>query len=155
MRGIIYCIKESGEGYDSPIYIGSTNNYYKRYNIHKSRSNNNCGKIYEYIRENGGWDNFEMLEIGVVDYETSEELRKEEQKWIEDLGATLNDYRAYMTQEEQKQYKKEYHKKNGKKYYENRNKKRNVKIQCECGAIVSKANRSKHRKTNRHIQLIA
>ena len=151
MRGIIYCIKESGKGYDSPIYIGSTNDYYKRYIHHKSICNIKTIKLYQYIRENGGWDNFEMLEIGVVDYETSEELRKEEQKWIEDLGATLNDIRAYRSSEEQKQYQKEYMV----GYKDIKNKKRIVKIQCECGTIVSKCNLKRHRKTKKHIQLIA
>ena len=35
MRGIIYCIKQKGTGYDSPIYIGSTKDFYNRKKEHK------------------------------------------------------------------------------------------------------------------------
>lgn len=99
MLGIIYCIKEKDKGYDSPVYIGSTTNFYNRKKEHKSNCININSyhynvKVYQYIRDNDGWDNFEMLEIGFIDYEKDIELRECEQMWIDDLGATLNSYNA-------------------------------------------------------------
>ena len=108
MRGIIYCIKQKEKDYDSPIYIGSTNGFNNRKRLHKHNCYNDKRheynyKVYQYIRENGGWDNFDMIEIGVVDYETDDELRIEEQKYIDDLGATLNDRKSYRSIEERKE----------------------------------------------------
>ncbi len=121
MRGIIYCIKQKETGYDSPIYIGSTKDFKKRKMCHKTNCNNPNSKEYnlnnyQHIRENGGWDNFEMLEIGVIEYETEEELRIEEQKWIDDLGATLNTNKAYSKNYYKENIDKE--KIRLKKYYE-------------------------------------
>jgi len=155
MRGIIYCIKQKEKGYDSPIYIGSTKHFDKRYNDHKSNCNNPKSKygnikLYQYIRENGEWDNFEMLEIGVIEYESYEELRKQEQMWIDDLGATLNDVRAYRSIE----YTKEYNRQYMTGYKDIKNKKRNEKIVCECGVIVSKCNLKRHLKGRNHTTMV-
>ena len=184
MTGIIYCIKQKEKGYDSPIYIGSTKDFHKRKIQHKSDCNNtntHCYniKVYQYIRENGGWDNFDMIEIGVVEYETDEELRIEEQKWIEDLGASLNNYRAYLSPKyyneycrERDEYQKKYNEENRekinerqKKYYEeNRgkikdyykenkeklNKRKNKKFDCPCGGKYTNNGKSSHIKTKKH-----
>jgi len=165
MRGIIYCIKEKEKGYDSPIYIGSTKDFNMRKGTHKTICHKSDIKLYQYIRENGGWDNFEMLEIGVVEYEKNEQLKIEEQKWIDDLGATLNDIKAYITTEqrenEKEKFIKEYREKNIEKIYkvnkeyreknkDDINNKRNEKIKCECGLMVMKRNIARHRKTKKH-----
>jgi hypothetical protein len=123
MRGIIYCIKQKEKDYNSPIYIGSTKDFYKRKGTHKSNCYNTNRKhynikLYQYIRENGGWNTFEMLEIGVVDYETEEELKIEEQKWINDLGGNLNDIKAYRSIEEKKEYERQHRKQHYEKHKE-------------------------------------
>ena len=159
MRGIIYCIKQKETGYDSPIYIGSTKDFNMRKGTHKYNCNNpnrKCYniKLYKYIRENDGWDNFEILEIGAVDYETEEELRVEEQKWIEDLGATLNNDKAYRSKEDRKEYvfgKNIEYREKYKEYYKKHN---NEKIKCECGFIGIKKNMTRHRKSKKHIKNI-
>jgi hypothetical protein len=50
------------------IYVGSTTNFKVRKNNHKSDCNNEKQKPYNQkkyitIRENGGWDNWSMIEI--------------------------------------------------------------------------------------------
>jgi len=137
MRGIIYCIKQKGTGYDSPIYIGSTVNFYNRKRQHKSNCYNTNRihynvKLYQYIRDNSGWDNFEMLEIGVVEYETEEELRVEEQKWIDDLGATLNDRKSYQSIQDRKYHKRQ----TSNKYYEKHKEKITKKIKKQLNVNV-------------------
>jgi len=159
MRGIIYCIKQKGTGYDSPIYIGSTKDFYNRKLHHKSdcnnpNSKNHNFKLYQYIRENGEWDNFEMLEIGVVEYETDEEFRIEEQKWIDDLGATLNNYRSYTSKEDMKDHLRRHRKQHYKKLTVKEKKYKNEKIKCECGSLVNRGSIARHRKSKKHIKNI-
>jgi len=159
MRGIIYCIKEKDKGYDSPIYIGSTKNFTTRNYGHKSDFNNvncknyNC-KLYLYIRSNGGWDNFEMIEIGYIDYETEEALRQCEQMWIDDLGATLNNIKAYMTQKEIKERHKKY-KLRKTEYREKNKQKAQEKFNCECGGKYTRQGKSQHLKMKKHKTFLA
>ena len=62
-QGLIYKIAHR---YSPYVYIGSTTNFDRRKYEHKSRCYNKKGeqyngKIYQTIRELGGWDNFEMV----------------------------------------------------------------------------------------------
>jgi predicted GIY-YIG superfamily endonuclease len=50
------------------IYVGSTTNFYRRKQKHKSTCNNSNDKgynlnIYQFIRDNGGWENWQMVEV--------------------------------------------------------------------------------------------
>ena len=50
------------------IYIGSTTDFIRRKNAHKNCCNNEKQKAhndkkYQYIRNNGGWDCFNMIEV--------------------------------------------------------------------------------------------
>ena len=78
------------------IYVGSTCNFKVRKWQHKSDCTNENSKeynryVYQYIRENGGWDAWSMILIkkypDVVD---NQELLMKERKWITKLNATLN-----------------------------------------------------------------
>ena len=76
-------------------YIGSTSNFTKRKQGHKSRwcdenNRNYNAPVYKFIRENGGWENFEMIEIIKYPCETKRELEIKEREYIELLGGTLN-----------------------------------------------------------------
>ena len=44
-------------------YVGGTTNFYGRKGNHKGKCNNSNTRVYKFIRENGGWDNWEMIEI--------------------------------------------------------------------------------------------
>ena len=76
-------------------YIGSTTNFTKRKNGHKSSCINENNKlynlnVYKFIRDNGGWDNWDMVLVEKVNVNDGNELKKEERKWIEQLNSTLN-----------------------------------------------------------------
>ena len=77
------------------IYIGSTTNFYRRKQEHKSICNNSNIKnynlnVYKFIRNNGGWDNWEMVEVERYKAIDKQDLHKQERYWLEQLGATLN-----------------------------------------------------------------
>ena len=78
------------------IYIGSTTNPRVRKQQHKVRCNNpNSAKynfaVYQYIRANGGFDNWDLIVLeSNVEYTEKYELRARERYWLEHLKATLN-----------------------------------------------------------------
>ena len=50
------------------LYVGSTTNFSNRKNSHKSyvvneKRKNYNSKIYNFIRDNGGWENWDMILI--------------------------------------------------------------------------------------------
>jgi len=77
------------------VYVGHTTNFVQRKYNHKrtcikeNDSNHNL-KVYKFIREHGGWDNWKMDIIGYKDCYDHYEARKAEQKYFETLQATLN-----------------------------------------------------------------
>ena len=89
---------------DENFYIGSTNDFVKRKIIHKHYCKTKDLKLYQYIRENGGWDNWNMEIIGGCGSVAGEI------KCIKKMKPTLNtvmyvyDYKEYM--KEYRQYKK-------------------------------------------------
>jgi len=77
------------------IYIGHTTNFYQRYKLHKSNCNNDTSKgynykIYKIIRENGGWDNWDMSIIEKFPCNNIDEAKDRERYWIEKESSTLN-----------------------------------------------------------------
>jgi hypothetical protein len=96
MKYFIYCIKKENE----ILYIGSTNNFSQRKHKHKKNTTNKRGKLYWlklylFIRENGGINNFifEILENG--ECITKEEIRKIEQKFLDIYNPNLNTKKSY------------------------------------------------------------
>jgi len=87
------------------IYVGSTTDFRKRKYHHKSNcKNENCLKVYQLIRENGGWDNWTMVEIEKYSCQDGNEARSRERHWYEQLEATLNTLSPSTTQAKRKQY---------------------------------------------------
>ena len=74
------------------IYVGHTTDFTKRKNHHKHycNSGNTKRSVYEYIRQNGGWMNWSMLEIEKYSCKDGNEARTRERHWIETLKANLN-----------------------------------------------------------------
>jgi len=79
-------------------YVGHTTNFYVRKYQHKNSCNNskNMLKIYKTIRENGGWDNWNMMEIAKYNCNDSTEARIKEQLHYEELQSTLNSCPPYV-----------------------------------------------------------
>ena len=46
--------------------------------------------VYQHIRENGGWDNWNVVPIEQYPCDNKEALKIREQHWIDTLGSTLN-----------------------------------------------------------------
>jgi hypothetical protein len=144
---------------DDMAYIGSTVNFKQRMDNHKSSCYNKNKKsynyfIYQYIRQNGGWDEFEKEIIHTCDVADETEQRMVEQEWINKNECKMNMCKSYRTEEE----RKEQGKKDCKKYYEVNKKKikerQNQKTTCECGSTYTKRSKTRHERTKKHIQFI-
>ena len=127
------------------VYVGHTTDFIKRKCKHKSETIKNRIKLYETIRQNGGWENYSMIEIEKYPCIDSNEARSRERYWYEVLKANLNTQYPQQTKQEYtennkdkiREYKKEYYEKNkdkvkehNKEYYEN-NKDKVKEIQKE------------------------
>jgi len=77
------------------VYVGHTTNFVQRKLCHKQSCNNpkspshDC-KVYKVIRDNGGWDNWNMSIIDFYNCSDQYEARKKEQEYFISLNATLN-----------------------------------------------------------------
>ena len=91
---IIYKITCNDESI-SDVYVGHTTNFVQRKHAHKisctniKSSNYNC-RLYNVIRNNGGWDNWKMEIINFFNCKDHYEARKKEQEYFMLLKATLN-----------------------------------------------------------------
>ena len=191
-KGIIYIIKCKDKNIKD-CYIGSTTNLKKRIINHKSDCNNENtknynAKKYQFIRENGGFDNFyfEILEND-IEFNNRKELNKIERYYVEEFKSNLNTELPCRTKKELKELKqklrkkyKDYDKqyridnkekmteyyninkekikeKNKEHYNINKkiiNEKKKIKITCECGSELRKADISRHCKSIKHLDFI-
>lgn len=104
------------------LYVGHTTNIIKRRCNHKDaccKEHNKEYKQYKYqfIRENGGWENFELVLIEEFPCGNFDEATRRERYWVETLNATLNKYVPSRTQQEYTQTNKEHLKDYKHKYY--------------------------------------
>ena len=150
------------------LYVGHTTSFKDRKREHKSRCNCNYSrKIYKTINDNGGWDNWEMIEIEKFPCDNSTEAKKRERYWYEKLNSKLNvrnpivinykEYRhLYNISENRIEYMKNYNKNLTEKQKQNKNeyskKWKSQPYTCECGAIILNACKNKHFKTPKHIK---
>ena len=114
-------------------YVGSTTDFRKRKNDHKTSCKTKNFKLYQFINSNGGWDNWDMIEIEKFPCMDSNEKRRRERYWMEELKAELNMRNSIISKDEVienvktnhfknkekiKDYQKEYKKKNEEKLKE-------------------------------------
>ena len=160
------------------IYVGSSTNFKQRKSLHKNCCNNEKSKEYnhykyKFIRDNGGWDNWTMIELYKYPCNDKRELECEENRVMNELQSHLNSHKAYRTEEERLEYKKKYredhkdilseykkkYRKDNKeeindyekKYYEDHKEIIKMKhkeiIVCDnCGAMVTRGNIPRHKK---------
>jgi len=101
------------------IYIGHTKNFTQRKNSHKTNCYNKNNIInynryvYKFIRENGGWDNWSMIEIEKYNCKNKREAESIEHNWILKLEAKLNVNKPYAKCKEEPQiYKQDWYEEN-------------------------------------------
>ena len=102
-------------------YVGHTTNMTKRKYSHKSICHNEKSKyynrkIYQIIRQTGGWSNWSMILVEKFPCRDKHEACKREREIFEELDAKMNMVKPYRTQEEIKLYYQD-HKEDYKKYY--------------------------------------
>ncbi len=165
MSGYCYKIQHKTNN-DLKKYYGSTEDLYIRETDHKSGCYNITGKEYnspkyQYIRDNGGWENFEMIKI----YEGKDYELKEKEYIISTWEINTNSRIPLQTDEEkkenqQKRCQKYYHVKKEvinlyNKEYRQLNKdalnsKARQKIPCDnCGAIINRNAKPMHKKSKK------
>ena len=168
-KGLIYklCCKDTTI---EEIYIGSTTNFKIRKNKHKYdccniNSKNYNFKVYKFIRETGGFENWDMILIQYFSCNTKKELESKERELIELYNPILNceipgrlqtEYRK-VNKDKIKEKHKEYYENNKDKiklYYENNKteitEKRKIKTECEyCKSVVRKLDLNRHQKSNK------
>jgi hypothetical protein len=98
-------------------YVGHTINFRCRKSKHKSCCNNENSKahhfkIYQTIRANGGWDNWNMVEISSQLCSNERDAERVEQNLIGELKSDMNSRRAFSTDEEIAEYQKQYQRDN-------------------------------------------
>ena len=77
------------------VYVGHTTNFIQRKHAHKQgcinvKSTNYKCKLYEVIRNNGGWANWQMNIVNFYNCNNHYEARQKEQEYFVSLNATLN-----------------------------------------------------------------
>ena len=101
------------------IYVGMTTNFEQRKRLHRgSCTTESCKShyllVYTFIREHGGWSNWDMVLVDTVNAASKLEAHKAEREYIESLGAVLHkvvpgrtkpeyDQTYYQTHKEAKQ----------------------------------------------------
>lgn len=152
------------------IYVGHTTNFRRRKSEHKSdcgNKNKECYNynVYSFIRENGGFNNWDMVLIEEYPCENKLQAHQRERYWIEILNATLN---CSIPTRSEKEYKKIYYSENKdeilnrQKIYRQENKDeilrkskmKKIKVICECGCEILERNMSNHLNTKKHASLM-
>tara|TARA_R110000823_G_scaffold310499_1_gene435444 strand:- start:3255 stop:3824 length:570 start_codon:yes stop_codon:yes gene_type:complete len=103
-QSVIYHIrnKETKE----VIYVGSTTSFQQRKAKHKSLCNkpNDNKPCYVHIRENGGWDFFEIIPVEFLNLENKTQLFIAEQAEMDKHDILKNKHRSHRTEEDIKEY---------------------------------------------------
>jgi len=171
------------------IYVGHTTDKRTRKSNHRSRCNDENDKyynfyVYQFIRDHGNFDNWEMIILEEYPCENINQARLRERYWLETLQATLNKnipsrtiqqyreqnkeyFNEYNKQyrEQNKEYFQQYREQNReyfneyqKQYYEENKEyiceKAREKIECECGGKYSRSHKLRHFKSKKHLKYL-
>ena len=141
------------------VYVGSCQDLNKRITNHKHYCNNKNSKeynrkLYKFIRENGGFDNWKFIWLEMFKTDDTIFLKQLEQNYINTFPAELllNSCRAFTTEADRREQirncDEKYKKQNrdllnekAKEYYE----KNKVKVPCpKCNKIMNKCSITPH-----------
>jgi hypothetical protein len=140
-------------------YVGHTTNKAKRKQNHKKSCNNPNDKsynlyVYRFIRNNGGFDNWEFIVLEEFSCENRNQAELRERYWLETLCASLNKIIPTRTKKEWNEENRENIKESKKKYYKDNKERLNKKIDCDCGGSYDSYHRARHFKTAKHINYL-
>jgi len=146
------------------IYVGSTVNLKNRKKCHKydcinPNSNKYNLKVYKFIRDNGGWNNWQFVILETKECIDEYEAYQIEQQYIDNLKSELNSQSSYtrLTKHDYfKQYNTHYRRENP-EYDKQRYQQNNLseKYCCLlCKGSYTYHNIFKHEQTQKHLKFI-
>ena len=105
-------------------YVGHTTNFTRRKLSHHKRCTDLTRKyshlkVYQMIRNNGNWENWEMIEIEKHPCDNLNEARARERHWCEKLNSKLNSRKPIETKKEMQIIRNGYGKIHNAIYYQN------------------------------------
>ena len=111
-RTIIYKLVHKDDLDDVNIYVGHTTDFTKRKNRHKDSCNLPSNKEYnqkkyQFIRANGGWNEWVMLKIEDYPCKDVYEATNRERYWFKELKSKLNTNEPGRTGKEYREDNKE------------------------------------------------
>jgi hypothetical protein len=128
---VIYVIKCKNEEI-LDCYVGNTTNLKSRKTEHKYNCLNESSKsytlkVYDFIRNNGGWNNFEIIELEKYSCNSKKEAEMREHYWYFTLGSTLNMISPILDEDKRKNTLRQNYEKRRKLDEEEREKKKKEK----------------------------
>ena len=163
---VIYMIYKPNS--DLKTYVGHTTNFKVRLRLHRSRYNRkgsmHCDTpLYNYMRENGQFDEWTFEIITEYPCNSKREAEKKEQYFIDLFKSELNSMSAYTSSEDsiirKEKYRKVYYNNHKEEllskmkiyrdtHKEEINKKKRERIKCEiCGFFSARSDISSHKKS--------
>jgi predicted GIY-YIG superfamily endonuclease len=171
LDGVVYKLKSKNPNI-TEFYIGSSCDMKQRITNHKNNCNNSIipaynFKVYEFIRNNGNFDNFEFEILLEVQVKSKKQLKNRyEAKYIIDFKPELNMKIPTTYDDETVEYDEEFYKpsyyeehkeiilEKGNQYYKDHKedllKKRKEKYTCDCGSTIRKCDKTAHMKSKKH-----
>ena len=174
--GFLYRLQSKNEKIRQ-IYIGSTWCFIISRDYHRNACNipehpEYNTRVHMFIREHGGWDKWDFVELYAFTCNGINERLTKEQSYRGNCMPSLNNRRdvihaphkeikdqieveVFENVIKKRPYNKQIVKKTSKQYYiDNREKllaKQNKKENCVCGSIISHGNISQHLKSHKHM----
>ena len=160
------------------FYVGHTTDFRRRKTQHKNTCQNPNATafnsyVYDFVRQHGGWDNWDMVLIERCNCEDALDARKKERQYIETLHSTLNSSIPSRTKQEsnfnyrlnnkeqisvlkkQNYINNREHILNRVKEYKSRNndkisERNSTKVECQCGGCYTLSHKPRHLQTHKH-----
>jgi len=136
-------------------YVGHTTDFRRRKSNHKQMCKRDNQKVYIFIRDNGGWENWDMIEIEKYPCADGNEARARERYWYETLEASLNTINPNRNKKEYREKTKKIRAEKDKEWYSKNREEISIKMKkrmiCQCGLDIAFNSYQKHKKSPKHI----
>jgi hypothetical protein len=124
--------------------------YGHKFHCQNEKSLHHHYKIYQTIRENGGWTNWEMKPIEEFPCKNKKQQLIREQYWIDRLKPVMNSYVAHLKRIDKIKKMKAYRKANAKANAEKIKERRKTRYTCNCGSNILLNDKALHERTMKH-----